>query len=264
VDHDQQALLATIVANPDLDAPRLVYADWLDEHCEPGKPGWPANGFGWSAQAELIRVQCEILRGQGSGGEPLQPDERARLEGRDRTLKQTLIQALGPEINGLADLSERVSFDRGFLNLILRGTPITALPDNLTVGGNLNLNRTPITTLPDNLTVSGNLHLWGTNITMLPDNLTVGGNLHLRGTLITTLPDNLHVDGGLFHSGQLSAELIHSHPGLSVTAKRSGLESAGYSLSEANRMLSRPTPNPSGVAAESGIIGRVVDWLQRR
>ena len=54
---DQRALWRAIRANPDDDTPRLVYADWLDEHNEP-------------ARAEFVRVQCEIER--------LRPDQRAR------------------------------------------------------------------------------------------------------------------------------------------------------------------------------------------
>jgi len=84
---------------------------------------------------------------------------------------------------------------RGYLDL--RGTQITSLPDNLTVGGSLDLRGTQITSLPDNLTVGGSLYLRGTQITSLPDNLTVGGSLYLRGTQITSLPDNLTVGGSL-------------------------------------------------------------------
>ena len=54
-----------------------------------------------------------------------------------------------------------------------------------TNGGNLYLRGTQITALPDNLTVGGWLDLSGTQITALPDNLTVGGSLYLRGTQIT-------------------------------------------------------------------------------
>jgi len=43
------ALLDAIRAAPDDDAPRLVYADWLDEHGQPER-------------AEFIRVQCELAR----------------------------------------------------------------------------------------------------------------------------------------------------------------------------------------------------------
>ena len=72
-------------------------------------------------------------------------------------------------------------------DLDLRGTGITALPDNLTVGGYLYLSGTGITALPDNLTVGGYLYLNGTGITALPDNLTVGGSLYLSGTGITAV-----------------------------------------------------------------------------
>ena len=42
---DGDALYRAILADPDDDAPRLVYADWLDEHGEPDR-------------AEFVRVQC--------------------------------------------------------------------------------------------------------------------------------------------------------------------------------------------------------------
>ena len=86
-------------------------------------------------------------------------------------------------------------------SLDLRGTGITSLPDNLTVGGGLYLLGTGITSLPDNLTVGGYLDLRGTGITTLPDNLTVGGYLDLSCTGITTLPDNLTVGGSLYLRG---------------------------------------------------------------
>jgi uncharacterized protein (TIGR02996 family) len=53
---DESALIAGIVATPDDDLPRLVYADWLDEN-------------GQSERARFIRVQCEIekLRAEEAG-----------------------------------------------------------------------------------------------------------------------------------------------------------------------------------------------------
>src|SRR5438093_1495473 len=48
-DTTRSALLAAICAHPDEDTPRLVYADWLDEHGEHDR-------------AEFIRVQCELTR----------------------------------------------------------------------------------------------------------------------------------------------------------------------------------------------------------
>jgi uncharacterized protein (TIGR02996 family) len=46
---DREALLTAVFASPADDAPRLVYADWLDEHGQPER-------------AEFIRVQCELAR----------------------------------------------------------------------------------------------------------------------------------------------------------------------------------------------------------
>ena len=75
---------------------------------------------------------------------------------------------------------------------------ITQLPDGLTVGGSLQLSRTAIKSLPDNLTVDGYLDLSRTGITQLPDNLTVAGELDLYDCAgITSLPDNLTVGGDL-------------------------------------------------------------------
>ncbi|VTU00191.1 Repeat-companion domain TIGR02996 OS=Singulisphaera acidiphila (strain ATCC BAA-1392 / DSM 18658 / VKM B-2454 / MOB10) GN=Sinac_4455 PE=4 SV=1 [Gemmataceae bacterium] len=48
---DGDALLAAIIAAPDDDTPRLVYADWLDENGQPER-------------AEFIRVQIEVSRGE--------------------------------------------------------------------------------------------------------------------------------------------------------------------------------------------------------
>jgi uncharacterized protein (TIGR02996 family) len=55
--NDGSALLASILANPDDDAPRLIYADWLDEHGEPER-------------AEFIRVQCELAKRMGTIPDP--------------------------------------------------------------------------------------------------------------------------------------------------------------------------------------------------
>ena len=78
------------------------------------------------------------------------------------------------------------------------GTKITALPDKLTVVGNLDLRNSNVIVLSDDLSVGGGLYLSGSNISELPDNLTVGGNLDLRNSAITELPDNLTVGGDLY------------------------------------------------------------------
>jgi len=46
---DEAALLAAILAFPDEDTPRLIYADWLQEH-------------GQEERAEFVRVQCELAK----------------------------------------------------------------------------------------------------------------------------------------------------------------------------------------------------------
>src|SRR4051812_20344131 len=61
------ALLADILEHHDDDTPRLVYADWLDEHGE-------------ADRAEFIRVQCELARGG------IDQARREHLEEREQAL----------------------------------------------------------------------------------------------------------------------------------------------------------------------------------
>jgi uncharacterized protein (TIGR02996 family) len=56
---EEAALIRSVVAEPDSDTPRLVYADWLEEH-------------GRAERAELIRTQCDLVR--------LQDREKTLLE----------------------------------------------------------------------------------------------------------------------------------------------------------------------------------------
>ncbi|MBA4189077.1 MAG: hypothetical protein C0467_13850 [Planctomycetaceae bacterium] len=49
---DRHALMAAIIANPDEDTPRLVFADWLQEHGDKHE----------QARAEFIRLQCELAK----------------------------------------------------------------------------------------------------------------------------------------------------------------------------------------------------------
>ena len=97
------------------------------------------------------------------------------------------------------DFSEILKTSNFKINL--RGTGITVLPENLTVGGNLDIQGTGITVLPEGLTVGGSLDLRGTGITVLPENLTVGGSLDIQGTGITVLPEGLTVGGSLYLRG---------------------------------------------------------------
>ena len=77
--------------------------------------------------------------------------------------------------------------------------------------GRLDLSGTKITALPDNLTVGGGLDLRDTGITALPDNLTVGGGLYLSGTKITN-PTVKRLRHGEYVSGKyLYADGILTH-----------------------------------------------------
>jgi uncharacterized protein (TIGR02996 family) len=86
---DEQAFLAAVLADPQDDAPRLIYADWLDEQ-------------GRCEQAEFIRVQMELaatgrwvagkLPGGGRVRRTLAGRRRARwdaLAGRELELRPT-------------------------------------------------------------------------------------------------------------------------------------------------------------------------------
>ena len=66
------AFLTAIIANPDNDTARLVYADWLQEHGEEDR-------------AEFIRVQCELA---GAAGRMLcsNPDNHGYCDCRSRLL----------------------------------------------------------------------------------------------------------------------------------------------------------------------------------
>ena len=50
---EREALMRNVIERPDDDLPRLVLADWLDEHDEPER-------------AEFIRVQCEVAKAADS------------------------------------------------------------------------------------------------------------------------------------------------------------------------------------------------------
>lgn len=62
--------LAAIIANPDDDAPRLIFADWLAEN-------------GQDDRAEFIRVQCKLARTLARAAE-LRRERRERDAGGKR------------------------------------------------------------------------------------------------------------------------------------------------------------------------------------
>jgi uncharacterized protein (TIGR02996 family) len=90
-----EAFLAAIREAPDDDTPRLVFADWLDEH-------------GDAARAEFIRAQCELAGGGGGR-------RRERLLRREREL---LLEHEHSWLGPLASLVRRATFVRGFVERV--------------------------------------------------------------------------------------------------------------------------------------------------
>src|SRR3954452_23480399 len=94
---DAAPFLAAVRAHPDDDAPRLVYADWLDER-------------GDADRAEFIRVQCELA--------PLDPADphAATLKRRERGLLARHERAW---VGDLAGVASGWTFARGFVDYLL-------------------------------------------------------------------------------------------------------------------------------------------------
>src|SRR5258708_6205643 len=93
--HPEQSFLADILAHPDADDVRLIYADWLDEQGDPAGV----------ALAEFIRVQCALAA---------KPNHASRLElcRREFELRARHQEEwLGP----LQGLLTEWTFERGFL-----------------------------------------------------------------------------------------------------------------------------------------------------
>jgi uncharacterized protein (TIGR02996 family) len=93
------AFLQAIIESPDDDAPRLVYADWLEEHGQPDR-------------AALIRVQCQLalLLDDDPRRRPLEAQERVLLDGHER-------EWVGP----LGRLVKEWKFRRGFIEEVSVG-----------------------------------------------------------------------------------------------------------------------------------------------
>jgi uncharacterized protein (TIGR02996 family) len=91
---DQDALLQAVIAHPDDDLPRLVFADYLEEH-------------GDGVQAEFIRLQCDLAHRAADD-----PDLQALLE-----REQELLASLKPTHYSKM-FRGHVRFHRGFVESI--------------------------------------------------------------------------------------------------------------------------------------------------
>jgi uncharacterized protein (TIGR02996 family) len=99
---DEDALLAAIAEHPAEDTPRLMYADWLEEHGE-------------HIRAEFIRVQIEIARADN-----LSQSEQSRAA--PANVRERVLSAVyRGELLGPLTVAERavdVYFHRGFISLV--------------------------------------------------------------------------------------------------------------------------------------------------
>jgi len=93
---DERALLASIWEHPHEDTPRLVYADWLDEHDN-------------APRAEFIRVQCELARLD----EWDDAERVAELRAREARLWKPNAKAWKADLP--RTLQQRAAFRRGFV-----------------------------------------------------------------------------------------------------------------------------------------------------
>jgi uncharacterized protein (TIGR02996 family) len=91
------AFLRDILAHPDDDAPRLIFADWLEEQGDPNSV----------ARAEFIRVQCALAGGQ------LPEQQRVELVRRE----QQILDEWDEEwVRPIGRLVKNWEFHRGFIN----------------------------------------------------------------------------------------------------------------------------------------------------
>jgi uncharacterized protein (TIGR02996 family) len=110
----EDAFLHDILAHPDDDAPRLIYADWLEEHNNP--------------RGEFIRIQCVLACLDA------EDPRRWPLEQRERELLQAHESEWLPRWN----LSGEWRFRRGFLE------EITLTPEEFLVSAHQLFDQTPL------------------------------------------------------------------------------------------------------------------------
>jgi uncharacterized protein (TIGR02996 family) len=99
---ERDALYAAILANPDDDTPRLVYADWLDENGDDND----------RARARFIRLQCDANRHEMGSA------RRESLERDAWQLRSQHGQEWGSTLDGVV-LANYTSWSRGFVDKVM-------------------------------------------------------------------------------------------------------------------------------------------------
>src|SRR5262245_12224654 len=100
-DPQYRAFEADIIAHPDDDTPRLVLADWLEDHNDPHT----------SARAEFLRVQLELAR----------PDDNPRRAALERRQNQLLQEHEASWLGPLQKVARGGEWRRGFLDRLTLG-----------------------------------------------------------------------------------------------------------------------------------------------
>ena len=196
MDEEQRGLLAAVWASPADQLPRLVYADWLDEHCEEGQPGWPRTERGTSLAAEYIRLRP----GTDLAAVAQDRERLARLIAIEQTVASSILdplllrQVFSPVANSYTP-DGKYKQAGGF------GHAVTDLmPGYLDIGGNTSFwgkslllpRDEPAITLSNFLRVH-DLTIGTPPANGLPPFLHVEGNLRIRGTAFRRLPDDIRV-----------------------------------------------------------------------
>jgi uncharacterized protein (TIGR02996 family) len=120
--HDEQDFLRAIIANPNEDAPRLVFADWLEES------GQQRRACAIRAQIEAHRMEPHLMDALESRIPGLQRYEPAQGGGEARWMNlmaEASAVTSDPELNGLSPLlaglaaDESVIWARGFVECVI-------------------------------------------------------------------------------------------------------------------------------------------------
>jgi uncharacterized protein (TIGR02996 family) len=102
--NQEQAFLQAIRETPDDDAPRLIYADWLEEQ----------GGAARTARAAFIRIQCRLAE---------LPDDDPACDALEDEAADLLAEYEGEWTQPLYGVADDWLFSRGFVERITIGTP---------------------------------------------------------------------------------------------------------------------------------------------